>query len=248
MLRGFVKLTWLEIKIFLREPLGVVGSLIVPVALFLLLGGSLRSSATHSDQMSRLVGESMPLFFTLLLVFNAVISLVTVISIYREGGILKRLRATPLRPTTILGAHVVVKLVFTAISFGLLMLAGRRFYPVALNLHVISFAMAVLFSTLSILTIGFVIASLVPTARFAQPITGALLYPTLAICGLFLPIQSLPPAWAALGNMLPITHAVSLMRGAWAGESWLHHLQDVGVLSLNMVVCLALSTRIFRWK
>jgi ABC-2 type transport system permease protein len=248
MLRGFVKLTWLEIKIFVREPLGVVGSLIIPTALFLLLGRSLRSSATHSDQMTQLLGQRMPIFFTLLLVFNAVVSLVTVISIYREGGILKRLRATPLRPTTILGAHVMVKIVFTAMSFALLMLAGRRFYPVALNVHVIRFGAAVLFSTLSILTIGFVIASLVPTARFAQPLAGVLLYPTLAICGLFVPVASLPGMWPTLANLLPITHAVSLMQGAWAGESWLRHLPDIGVLSLNMVVCLALSARIFRWK
>jgi ABC-2 type transport system permease protein len=248
MLRGFVKLTWLEIKIFVREPLGVVGTLIVPVAVFLLFGRSMRSSAAHSGQIAQLLGEGIPILITLLIVFNAVISLVTVISIYREGGILKRLRATPLRPTTILGAHVTVKLLFTAASLALLMLAGRRLYPVALNVHVISFALALLFSTLSILTIGFVIASLVPTARFAQPITGAILYPTLALCGLLVPVKSLPIAWATLGSVLPVTHAVSLMRGAWAGESWLSHLPDVGVLSLTMVVCLALSARIFRWK
>ena len=41
---------------------------------------------------------------------SAVLSLVTIIAIYREGGILKRLRATPLLPHTILGAQVIVKL------------------------------------------------------------------------------------------------------------------------------------------
>ena len=248
MLRGFVKLTWLEIKIFVREPLGLVGTLIIPVAVFLLFGRSVSSGAARSHRVAELLGERMPILIALLMVFNAVISLVTVISIYREGGILKRLRATPLRPTTILGAQVVVKLVFTAASLALLMLAGRRFYPVELNVHVISFTIALLFSTLSILTIGFVIASLVPTARFAQPIAGVILYPTLALCGLFSPVASLPRAWATLGSMLPITHAVSLMRGAWGGESWLNHFADVGVLSLNILVCVALSARIFRWK
>ena len=32
MLRGLWKLTWLEIKIFLREPLGAIGSIVIPVA------------------------------------------------------------------------------------------------------------------------------------------------------------------------------------------------------------------------
>ena len=60
---------------------------------------------------------------------SAVISLVTIISIYRESGILKRLRATPLRPQTILSAHVLVKLLFTAVTLSLMMLAGRRLLP-----------------------------------------------------------------------------------------------------------------------
>ena len=38
MLRGLWKLTWLEIKIFLREPLGVVGTIGIPVLVFVVLG------------------------------------------------------------------------------------------------------------------------------------------------------------------------------------------------------------------
>ena len=54
------------------------------------------------------------------IVLGAVLSLIAVISIYREGGILKRLRATPLRPQTILSAHVVVKLIMSTVTLGLL--------------------------------------------------------------------------------------------------------------------------------
>ena len=38
MMRGLFQLTWLEIKIFLREPLGAIGTLLMPVAVFLLVG------------------------------------------------------------------------------------------------------------------------------------------------------------------------------------------------------------------
>jgi tetratricopeptide (TPR) repeat protein len=48
--------------------------------------------------------------------------------------------------------------------------------------------MRLLLSTWSILSIGFLIASIVPTARFAQPIGAAILYPMLALCGLFAPL------------------------------------------------------------
>src|SRR5881394_2566823 len=113
-LRGFWKLTWLETKIFAREPMGFVGTLLVPLVMFVILG--------------RAFGVQKPLAPPQLDVpFNAAILaaiLVAIISIYREGGILKRLRATPLSPVTIMGAQVAVKLFFTVISLTLLMLAG----------------------------------------------------------------------------------------------------------------------------
>ena len=131
---------------------------------------------------------------SVLIALSAVLSLVTIISIYREGGILKRLRATPLRPQTILTAHVLVKLVLTAVTMALMVLAGKRYYPINVDVPIFGFAMALLISTWSILSIGFLIASIVPTARFAQPIGAAILYPMIALCGLFVPLQSLPPA------------------------------------------------------
>ena len=60
----------------------------------------------------------------------------------------------------------------------------------------LSFALAVLFSTASILSLGFLIASVVPTARFAQPVGALVLYPMLGLSGLFVPIDALPPAAA----------------------------------------------------
>ena len=80
--------------------------------------------------MPRYVSVDLPIFASLLIAASAVLSLVAIIAIYREGGILKRLRATPLRPHTILTAHVLVKLLFTAITLAVMVLAGRRYYPV----------------------------------------------------------------------------------------------------------------------
>ena len=70
--------------------------------------------ASSSAQIARLVTLDLPVLATILMALSAVMSLVTIISIYREGGILRRLRATPLRPATILGAQVLVKLLFTS--------------------------------------------------------------------------------------------------------------------------------------
>ena len=248
-MRGLLKLTWLEIKIFMREPMGVFGTIGMPVLLFLLVsrlgGAGGRRPPRGVDNFLRM---DLPVLVAVFITISAVLSLVTIISIYREGGILKRLRATPLRPWTILAAHVLVKLLFSAATIALMLLVGRRYIPPGVEVRALDFGLAVLLSTWSILSIGFVIASLVPTARFAQLISAAILYPMVPFSGLLFPLTMLAPPFQAVAAWLPLTYAVSLLRGIWSGNPWAAHSQDVAALVVVFVVCTALSAKVFRWE
>jgi ABC-2 type transport system permease protein len=249
MLRGLWKLTWIEIKVFLREPLGAFGTIGFPVLVFLAWGrAASRRLAPATLAASSFIRVDLPVFASLLIAISAMLSLVTIISIYREGGILKRLRATPLRPQTILTAQVLVKLTLTAATLALMVLAGKRYYPVGVHVPLFSFTIALLISTWSLLSIGFLIASIVPTARFAQPIGAMILYPMIAFSGLFVPVESLPPVLHAVARVLPLTYAVPLLQGIWNGDAWLGHVGDVAALVVVFVVCAALSAKVFRWE
>jgi len=179
---------------------------------------------------------------------SAISSLVTIISIYREGGILKRLRATPLSPMVILSAHVLVKLLFTLITLAIMVLLGRRYFPPGAPVPLFSYAVALTFTTWAILSVGFLIASIVPTARFAQPLAAVILYPMVALSGLFFPIDVLPQTLRLLARAMPLAYAVSLLDGIWRGEGWPAHLGDVAALTFFFVVFTAISTRMFRWE
>jgi ABC-2 type transport system permease protein len=249
MLRGLVTLTWLEIKIFVREPLGVIGTVGIPVLMFVVLGRIFGRAARPAPRgVPDLVTTDLPVLAAILISLSAVLSLITIIAIYREGGILKRLRATPLRSHTILMAHVIVKLVFTAVTLVAMLLAGRRYYPANIDAPFFSFALALLFSTFAIISIGFLIASVVPTARFAQPVGTLILYPMLGVSGLFIPITALPPPAQALARIAPLTYVVSLLRGIWRGEGWVAHLGDVAALCFIFLICTVISARVFRWE
>ena len=247
MLHGLWKLTWVETKIFLREPMGVVGSLGAPVIIFVILGRGMGSRPPTA-----VAPESAPfnvaILAALFLAINTALSLVSIMAIYREGGILKRLRATPLAPLTILGAHVLVKLLFTVAGMVLLVAAGRQFFPGVMRVNVLSFTVALLLSTLSILSLGFVLASIVPTARFAQPLGAAVLFPMLAVSGLFVPLEKFPPALRIIAAGFPATHAVSLLKGIWDGSGWAANWGAAGALILIFAVFAGVSTRVFRWE
>src|ERR1700676_3098056 len=249
MLRGLWKLSWIEIKIFLREPLGAFGTIGFPVLVFLILGRVMgRGVAPSSMTASGFIRVGLAVLASLLIAISSVLSLVTIISIYREGGILKRLRATPLRPQTILTAHVIVKLLLTAATLLLMILARKRYYPLGLHAPLFSFTIALLISTWSILSVGFVIASIVPTARFAQPIGAVIFYPMFAVSGLFVPVTSLPPVFYALSRALPLTYAVTLLEGIWTGDPWSAHIGDLAALAVGFALCTAVSAKIFRWE
>ena len=246
MLRGLWKLTWLETKIFLREPLGVIGTNGFPILQFLLLRRMGRGAPRAA--LPPLLSVDLPILAALMVAVSAVVSLVAIIAIYREGGILKRLRATPLQPVTILLAHVIVKLGFTALSLGALVLVGARSFGPAGNAPLLSFTAALLFTTLCLLSIGFIIASVVPTARFAQPLATLIIYTLLGFSGLFVAIDKLPPAMQASARVLPMSYAVTLLRGIWKGDGWLAHGTEVAALTVLFLVATFISSRVFRWE
>lgn len=253
MLKGFWKLSWVETKIFAREPLGLVGSIAGPVVLFIVLGRTLGTATSPAASAAANAAASaipfnVAIFAALFIALGAVLSLVAIIAIYREGGILKRLRATPLSPVTILGAHVVVKLGFAVVTLSLMTLAGRRLFPGVMQVNLFSFTAALLLSTLSILSLGFVLASIVPTARFAQPLGAVILYPMIVVSGLFFPVDRLPRLLRVVVYGLPTTHAVALMQGVWDGSGWGAHWVNAAALVLIFAVCCALATKVFRWE
>jgi len=249
MLNGLWRLTWLEIKIFVREPLGVFGTIGIPVLMFVLLaqtiGGDVRAGA---PDVPRFLSADLPVFTSLFVASSSVLSLVAIVAIYREGGILKRLKATPLRPNTILAAHVLVKLLATVVTLALMVLAGRRYFPFVPDVPIPSFTAALLFCTACIVSLGFPITSMVPTARFAQPIGSLIIYPMLGLSGLFVPIEAMPTSLQLLARVLPFTYAVSLLRGIWHGEGWVNHASDTAVLAVMFAICMAVAPRVFRWE
>jgi len=95
MLRGLLQLTWLEIKIFLREPLGAIGTTLMPVAVFLIFGRVMGSTGRlRGESATAFLNSTLPVLASVFIALSAVTSLVAIIAIYPEVGYLKRRRST----------------------------------------------------------------------------------------------------------------------------------------------------------
>jgi ABC-2 type transport system permease protein len=47
---------------------------------------------------------------------------------------------------------------------------------------------------------------------------------------------------------LPLTHSASLLQGIWIGDSWSAHFGDIAALAVVFALCIAITSRVFRWE
>ena len=245
---GLVKLSWVEMKLFLREPLATFFTLAFPVLLLLLFGSIFGNVPAAESDGFGFVDMAVPAYAALVIATSALLALSTTLASYRERGVLHRLQATPLHPVTLLAAEVIVHFVMTTLGIALLVAIGRIVFglrcagSVPVLLVVFTFCCATFFA------IGFVLASVAPTVRSAQAIGMAIFYPMIFLSGAALPRGLLPDGVQRVAMVLPLTHVVTLLQSVWMGERWSAHLGETGLLVGFAAAAVAFSVRAFRWQ
>ena len=247
-MRGFWKLTWTETKLFLREPVAAFFTLAFPLMLLFLFGSIYGNEPTPFFGGYGSVDVSVPGYTALIIGTSGLLTLAITMASYREHGILRRLKATPLRPQAILGAQLIVIFVMTALGMALLVVAGKVVYGMRFSGNPWSVLAAFVLSCMSFFALGFVLAGLLPTARTAQIVAMAIFYPMIFLSGAGLPREVLPEGIKRFSRVLPLTHVVTLLRGLWMGEPWGDHLLEVGVLSALLIIGVLISAKTFRWE
>jgi ABC-2 type transport system permease protein len=179
---------------------------------------------------------------------TGLMSITITMATYRENGILRRLRTTPVSPIVVMAAQVVVVFIMTSLGMLLLIAAGMLVYHVRFEGNVFSILAGFVLSSLSFFGIGFILAGTLPTARTAQLVAMVLLYPMLIFSGAAWPRELMPAAVQKISAFVPLTYVVNLLSGLWNGQSWGDQLLNVGVLVGMLVVGIIVSVRIFRWE
>ena len=247
-MRSFTHLVSTNLKLYVREPITAFFTLVFPVMLVLIFG------AMYGNKPSPLFGGygsmdvSMPAYTALILGAVGLLTVAINTSSYREAGILRRFRATPLRPATYIAADVAGNLLMMIAGMVPLLFVGWVIYHVRFEGQPVSVLLAVLLSGVAMFSVGYVIASLAPSARAAQGIGMVVFYPMMFLSGAGMPLELLPATVRRISDFLPLTYVVKLLRGLWIGETWGMHLLEVAVLSGILVVCTALAARFFRWE
>jgi ABC-2 type transport system permease protein len=247
-MKSLMKMTWMEAKLFLREPVGAFFTLVFPL-MFLFLFGSI--SGNEPSPMfggQKMMDTAIPTLTAMIIGTTGLMSTTITMATYRENGILRRLRTTPVSPLVVLAAQVIVVFAMTCLGMLLLIAAGMLVYHVRFEGNAFSMLAGFVLSSLSFFGIGFILAGTMPTARTAQISGMVLLYPMMFLSGAFFPVELLPAAVRKVSVFMPLTYVVNLLRGLWAGQPWGDHLLDVGVLAGMLLLGIIISVKTFRWE
>jgi ABC-2 type transport system permease protein len=247
-MKSLMKMTWMEAKLFLRDPISAFFTLVFPL-IYLFMGGIISGNEpTPQFGGQRTIDASIPGLIAVIICVTGLMATTMTISTYREKGILRRLRTTPVSPLVVLVAQVIV--VFAMIALGVLLLiaVGMLVYRVRFEGNAFSLLGGFVLSSLSFFGIGFTLAGAMPTTRSAWVVGMVLMYPMMFLSGAFFTVELLPAAVQKVSAFMPLTYVVNLLRGLWAGQPWGDHLLDVGVLVGLLVLGIIVSVKTFRWE
>jgi ABC-2 type transport system permease protein len=246
-MRGFWKLTLVELKLMLREPFAAFFTLVFPMMMLFLFGSIYGNTPSSFFGGLGFVDAMVPAYTAMIIATSGMMSLTISMASNREQGILRRYNATPLRPQAVLGAQVIMIFLMTLIGMAFLIVAGTLVYHLRISGNPASMIGGFLLGCLSFFGLGFVLAGLLPTARSAQLVAMALYYPMIFLSGSTIPREVLPPSVQNVAKFLPLTWVVNLLRGLWKGDAWGPHLSDVLCLGAVFVVGVAISAKTFKW-
>ena len=247
-MRGFWKLTWVELKLMLREPMASFFTLVFPLMLLLLFGSIYGNKPTPFFGGQGYVDAMIPAFAVIILGTTGLMSLSISMASDREQGVLRRLRTTPLRPLTVLAAKVLVLFLISAAGMALLIVVGRIVYHLRLPAHPGRVFLGFLLSCAAAFAMGFIIAGLMKTARSAQIVAMVLFYPMMFLSGSTIPREVLPEAVRRSARVFPLTSMVTILRGLWKGDAWSAYTGDVIFLLAVFAAGLLISAWTFRWE
>jgi ABC-2 type transport system permease protein len=243
---GLARLTSMELKLFLREPLAVFFAVVFPAVLVGILGSIPAFREPHALGALRVIDVYVPIAITFVLVMLALTVVPTSLATYRERGILRRLATTPVRPVALLTAELLTNLLMGLVAVLLVLAVGRLAFGVALPRQVIGFAVALVLGAGSVFAIGLMLAAVSPSARVAQGIGTVLFFPVMFFAGLYVPRGAMPEVLQRISDFTPLGAAAQAMQDA-TGGAWPQPLH-LAVMAAYVVVFGLVAARTFRWQ
>jgi ABC-2 type transport system permease protein len=167
----------------------------------------------------------------------------------REKGILKRLAATPLRRSQLVGSNLVMRLLLALVQAVIIIGVGVAVFGVQVSGSIALAAAFIILGATSFLALGYVLASFTKTEEAANGITQVVQFPMMFLSGVFFPLEAMPAFLQQIARLIPLTYLADALRQTMVGGTPFASLAVCAAVLLGwMVVCFAIASRKFQWQ
>ena len=243
---AFGKIVLNEVRLARRSPMPIIGSIALPVVLMIIFGEVPESAATVSTLGGlTLFAVYLPIIMALGLTMITLLGLPGPLVSYRELGVLRRLSTTPVPPSWLLSAQVVIQ--FGAALAGLLIVnvASVTAFGAAIPKSVTGLALSCLLAIAGLFALGLLIAAVAPTSGSVNAIGRLALVPLMFFAGLWLPRPLMPHILQDISDYTPLGAAVEAIQ--YSMQTGFPPARPLLVLAAYAVVFGFAARRFFRW-
>ncbi len=237
-----------EAKLFLRDPVGSFFAVAFPAVLIVVLGLAIPGFRDPTEDIGgrRPVDAYLPVLIALAIATVTMVTLLNVLSSYRERGVLRRLAATPVSPTKLIVAQLVVNVVALLVGVLLAYAAALVVFDVGAPGNVLGVLLGLALGTAGMGMIALFIASVAPSQKASAGWGSLVYYPMMFFAGVWTPGPLMPDAVRRVADFTPLGAASQAMQDAWAG-GWPRPLHLV-VLAVTALAFGTAAARLFRWE
>ena len=239
---GTGTLTFTELKLFLRDPASTIVAVALPVAIVVVFGTIARPGGDTDPIMTYFPTMALSLGMAQL----ALNLTPTTLAGYREKGILRRMSTTPVHPSKMLLAQLLIGFGLAVVAATLVTAVGHVGFGFELPRHVPGFLTAFLLGCAALFSVGLLVAAVARSARVATGIGVALFFVSLVFGGIFMPAETLPPWLVRIGEFTPMGAMMQSLRDAWSGT--MPEPAHLAVLGGCAIVAGFAAARLFRWE
>ena len=165
----------------------------------------------------------------------------------RERGTMENLLATPAQPLEVMTGKIVPYIFIGLIQSTIILLAAIWLFAVPFVGSVVILYVVSLLFICAQLTVGITVSSLAQNQLQALQLTFFYFLPTILLSGFMFPFRGMP-GWAqVIGEVLPATYFLRLVRGILLkGNGWIDLWPDIWPMMVFTVVLMTLAVIFYR--
>jgi ABC-2 type transport system permease protein len=236
-----------EARLAWRLPAGLIFGIGLPVLLLIIFN---QIPSFHQTQAG-LGGLTpfdvyVPILIAMVIAIIALISLPGPLVTYRDQGILRRLATTPVPPSWVLAAQLVVAFCITIASLLILIVVSITAFGLDVPKNPGALVLAIVLSIAAMFAIGLCIAAVARSGIAARAIGAAAFYPMLFFSGMWFPRELMSGVLQGISNVTPLGAAVEAIQDSMQGQ--FPPAEPLLVLVGYALVFGLIARRFFRWE